>query len=56
MSADALSQIPNNEVYALTTSTISTNLLAEIRKSYEGDCAIQEIIKTLQGSTSAHPN
>jgi hypothetical protein len=26
--ADALSRIPNKEVYALTTSTISTGLLA----------------------------
>lgn len=32
--ADALSRFPNNKVYTLTTSTISTNLLAKIMKSY----------------------
>jgi hypothetical protein len=54
--ADALSRIPNKEVYALTTSTISTGLLAKIRKSYEGDVALQEIIKHLQESTNTHPH
>ena len=39
--ADALFRIPNKEVYALTTSTISTDLLAEIKNSYEGDVAVQ---------------
>ena len=56
VSADALSRIPNKEVYALTTSTISTSLLAEIKNSYEGDVAVQEIIKQLQKSTNTPPH
>jgi len=56
VSADALSRIPNKEVYALTISTISTGLMAEIMKSYEGDAAVQEIIKHLQESTNSHPH
>jgi hypothetical protein len=47
LTADALSRIPSNEVYALTTFTISSNVMAEIRKSYEDDSIIQEIIKAL---------
>ena len=47
LTADALSRIPSNEVYALTTFTISSNVMAEIRKSYEDDSTIQEIIKAL---------
>jgi hypothetical protein len=56
LTADALSRIPSNEVYALTTFTISSNVMAEIRKSYEDDSIIQEIIKALQMSSSAHPS
>jgi hypothetical protein len=54
VSVDALSRIPNKEVYALTTSTISTGLLAKIKKSDEGNAAVQEIIKYLQESTNSH--
>jgi len=54
--ADALFRIPNKEVYALTTSTISTDLLAEIKNSYEGDATVQGIIKQLQESTNTHPH
>jgi len=46
--ADALSRIPSKDLYAMTTSTISTNLMEEIRQSYTNDFAIQHIIKDLQ--------
>lgn len=56
LSVDALSRIPSNEVYALTTFTISLNLMTEIKKSYEDNNTIQEIIKGLQMSSSTHPS
>jgi hypothetical protein len=46
--ADALSRIPSKDLYAMTTSTISTSLMEEIRQSYTNDYAIQHIIKDLQ--------
>jgi hypothetical protein len=45
--ADALSRIPSQELYALTTSTISTSLMEEIRSSYDNDPMVQTIIKDL---------
>jgi len=54
--ANALSRIPNNKVYALTTSIVSTNLMDEIRKLYKRDRTIQDIIKSLQVSSSSHHN
>ena len=54
--AKALSRIPSNKVYALTTSIVSTNLMDEIRKLYERDRIIQDIIKSLQVSSSSHHN
>jgi len=54
--ADALSRIPSHELFALTTSTISTSLMEEIRSSYHNDPMIQTIIKDLQGSADSHPH
>jgi hypothetical protein len=44
---DALSKIPSQELYALTTSTISTSLIEEIRSSYDSDPMVPTIIKNL---------
>ena len=38
--ADALSRIPSKDLYAMTTSTISTGLMEEIRQSYVHDNTI----------------
>jgi hypothetical protein len=54
--ADALSRIPSKDLYVMTTSTISTSLMEEIRQSYTNDSAIQHIIKDLQQSTASHPH
>jgi len=54
--ADALSRISNQELYALTTSMISTSLIEEVRSSYHNDPMIQTIIKDLQGSADSHPH
>jgi len=53
---DALSRIPSKDLYAMTTSTISTSLMEEIRQSYTNDSAIKHIIKDLQQSTASHPH
>jgi hypothetical protein len=53
---DALSRIPSKDLYAMTTSTISTSLMEEIRQFYTNDSAIQHIIKDLQQSTASHPH
>jgi hypothetical protein len=45
---DALSRIPSKDLYVMTTSTISTSLMEEIRQSYANDSAIQHINKELQ--------
>jgi hypothetical protein len=54
--ADALSRIPSKDQYAMTTSTISTSLIKEIRQSYANDSVIQHIIKDLQQSTASYPH
>ena len=54
--ADALSRIPSQEIYALTTSTISTSLMEDIKSSYQNDPMIQTIIKDLLGSADSHPH
>jgi len=46
--ADALSRIPSKDLHVMTTSTISTSLMEEIRQSYANDSAIQHINKELQ--------
>jgi hypothetical protein len=40
----------------MTTSTISTSLMEEIRQSYANDSAIQHINKELQQSLAWHPH
>jgi hypothetical protein len=54
--ADALSRITSQELFVLTTSTISTSLMEEIRSSYETDPIIQTIIKDLQRLADSHPH
>jgi transposase InsO family protein len=54
--ADALSKITSQELFVLTTSTISTSLMEEIRSSYETDPIIQTIIKDLQRLANSHPH
>jgi hypothetical protein len=54
--ADALSRIPSKDLYVMTTSTISTSLMEEIRQSYANDSAIQRINKELQQSLASHPH
>ncbi|XP_073265974.1 uncharacterized protein [Populus alba] len=56
VSADALLRIPSQELFALTTSTISTNLMEEVRSSYKTDPVIQTILKDLQRSAESHPH
>jgi hypothetical protein len=54
--ADALSRIPSKDLYVMTTSTISTSLMEEIRQSYANDSTIQHINKELQQSLASHPH
>ena len=54
--ANALSRIPSQELFALTTSTISTTLMEEVRSSYDTDPVIQTIFKDLQRSKMSHPH
>ena len=54
--ANALSRIPSQELFALTTSTISTTLMEEVRSSYDNDPVIQSILKDLQRSKTSHPH
>jgi hypothetical protein len=44
--ADAIFKIPSKEIYALTISTISTNLMGEIKKSY-GEILLSKLLLSI---------
>ena len=52
---DALSRCSNSEVFSLTLSTISTNLLEAIQASWTTDTNLVKIITQLQQDPDSHP-
>jgi transposase InsO family protein len=55
IAADALSRCTNRQLFALTLSTISTNLLDEVKMSWATDTTLQRIISNLTTDLSLHP-
>jgi hypothetical protein len=55
IAADALSRCTNGEVFSLTLSTISTNLLEAVQASWTIDNNLVKIITQLKQDPSSHP-
>jgi hypothetical protein len=55
IAANALSRCTNMELFTLTLSTISTNLLDEVKTSWATDTALLKIISNLIIDPSLHP-
>jgi len=55
IATDALSRCTNRELFGLTLSTISTNLLDEVNTSWATDSALLKIISNLNTDPSLHP-
>lgn len=55
VAVDALLRISNGELFTMLVSTVSTNIMEEIKRSWEQDKAIQCIIVDLQQDLGSHP-
>ena len=56
LAADALSRISHQELSASTLSSVSTTILADIRKTWETDHNLKKLILELHKDTGSHPN
>ena len=54
VAADALSRIHSGELLALAVSSISTGLMEDIKKSWENDPKLAQLIAQLQGQELLH--
>jgi hypothetical protein len=55
VAVDALSRTSNGELFTMLVSTVSTNIMEEIKRSWEQDKAIQGIIVDLKKDLGSHP-
>jgi hypothetical protein len=55
LAADALSRISSTELSALTLSSISTNIMEEIRQTWAADPNLQRVIKEVRKDANSHP-
>ncbi|XP_075084980.1 uncharacterized protein LOC142168223 [Nicotiana tabacum] len=55
VAADALSRFPMNNIQLLTISTVSSNFLARVMSSYEGDQHLQQLATQLSQNESYNP-
>jgi len=56
IAVDALSSISNNELHALTLSTIEASVLENIKQLWQEDNRIQAIIQDLIRDPATHPH
>jgi hypothetical protein len=56
LAADALSRVSHNELGALTLSSISTTIMEDIKKTWNTDQNLQQLIADLTKDASSHPN
>jgi hypothetical protein len=56
LAADALSRVSHNELGALTLSSISTTIMEDIKKTWDTDQNLQQLIADLTKDASSHPN
>ena len=56
LAADALSRISHNELGALTLSSISTSLMEDIKKTWDTDQNLRQLIADLTKDASSHSN
>lgn len=52
--ADALSRIPQSQLFALSVSSIQTDLWEQLKQHWREDTALQQIIKELQSNAQSH--
>jgi hypothetical protein len=55
LAANALSGILSTELSALTLSSISTNIMEEIRQTWAADSNLQKVIEELRKDANSHP-
>ena len=56
LAADALSRVSHKELCALTLSSISTQIMGDIKKTWETDPTLQQLIAELIKDASSHPS
>jgi hypothetical protein len=56
LAADALSRVSHNELGALTLSSISTTIMEDIKKTWDTDQNLWQLIADLTKDASSHPN
>ena len=50
------SRISHSELGALTFSSISTNIMADIKKTWENDANLKQLVADINRDASSHPN
>jgi hypothetical protein len=56
LAADALSRVSHNELGTLTLSSISTTIMEDIKKTWDTDQNLRQLIADLTNDVSSHPN
>lgn len=53
---DALSRVSSGEICIMVVSTLTTNIMEEVKGTWEKDVAVQTIIQDLIRNLASHPN
>lgn len=53
---DALSRVSSGEICIMVVSTLTTNIMEEVKGNWEKDVAVQTIIQDLIRNLASHPN